>query len=113
LATYPDLTVVCGAVERHPDDADAITNPTAVFEVLSDSTEGWDRGGKFRHLGAAPSLRHYVLVSQDPRSIEVYTRTGEQRWELVRLGPGQTAELGALGIALDVDRVYRNLPPEP
>jgi Uma2 family endonuclease len=113
LATYPDLTVVCGALERHPEDPDAVTNPTVVLEVLSPSTEGWDRGGKFLHLGQCPALQHYVLAAQDAPLIEVYTRAGPDSWELRRYGPGQRAPLPAAGVELDVDAAYRNLPPDP
>src|SRR5215203_2949758 len=58
FATYPDLSVICGGIERHPEDENAATNPAVVVEVLSDSTEAWDRGTKFEHLGQIPSLRH-------------------------------------------------------
>jgi len=49
LATYPDLAVVCGPIDRHPEDVNAVTLPKLVAEVLSDSAESWDRGGEFAH----------------------------------------------------------------
>jgi len=64
LATYPDLSVVCGKLETTPEDANSVTNPTLIVEVLSDSTEAYDRGAKFAHYRRLPSLREYVLVSQ-------------------------------------------------
>jgi Uma2 family endonuclease len=109
LATYPDLTVICGPLARHPEDPDAITNPTLVAEVLSPTTEGWDRGGKFRHLGLAEALQQYVLLSQDEPLVEVYTRAGDA-WELRRYGPGQRVPLPSVGGELEVDPLYRNLP---
>jgi Uma2 family endonuclease len=60
LATYPDVSVVCGPIERDPDDPNAITNPSVLVEVLSASTEGYDRGAKFAHFRELPSLRDYV-----------------------------------------------------
>jgi Uma2 family endonuclease len=109
LATYPDLTVICGPLVRHPEDPDAITNPTLVAEVLSPTTEAWDRGGKFRHLGRVGSLHQYVLLAQHEPLVEVYTRAGDV-WELRRYGPGQRVPLRSVGIELDVDPLYRNLP---
>lgn len=113
LATYADATVVCGDLETDPEDANAITNPTAVFEVLSPSTERWDRGGKFEHLGQCPSLKLYVLVAQERPHVEVYTRTAPDRWELRRFSEGQTLPLAPIGIELPVDVLYRNMPPPP
>ena len=113
LATYADLTIVCGPLERHPEDPHAVTNPAVVIEVLSPSTEGWDRGGKFRHLGRCPSLQVYVLVSQDEPLFEVYTRgSGSDSWELRRYRGGQCVTLDTIGVEIEVERVYRNLPAE-
>src|SRR5688500_2445576 len=68
LYTYPDISIVCGPPDIDPTDPCAVTNPTVIIEVLSDSTESWDRGGKFAHYRLLPSLREYVLVSQsEPR----------------------------------------------
>lgn len=118
--TYPDHTVVCGPLQRHPEDANAITNPTAVFEVLSKSTEGWDRGGKFALYRAIPTLRHYVLVGWREPRIEVFTRRDDGTWLLEVAGPGEAVDVGAIGVTLAVDEVFRNLPdpvaddlPEP
>src|SRR6202007_916231 len=74
--TYPDISVVCGAVERDPGDytGHTITNPTLLVEVLSPSTEEVDRISKLRDYRLIPTLREYVLVSQDEPRIEVYRR---------------------------------------
>lgn len=106
-STYPDLSVVCGGLERAPDDPDAITNPTVIVEVLSDSTEGSDRGDKFAHYRRLPSLQQYVLVSQTAPRIEVFTRQGEA-WVLTEATAGETLRLASLDIALAVDEVYRD-----
>src|SRR5687767_10346827 len=63
-STYPDLSIVCGRLERSTVDEDAIVNPVVIVEVLSDRTEAYDRGEKFRHYRRIESLREYVLVSQ-------------------------------------------------
>ena len=106
LATYPDLSIVCGPLETAPDDKDAITNPVVLVEVLSDSTEAYDRGAKWAHYRRISSLREYVLVSQAEPRIEVFRRMDTGRWELLEARPGETIELTSLGAHLDVAAVY-------
>lgn len=113
LATYPDLTIVCGPLQRHPDDRNAVTNPAVWFEVLSPSTEAWDRGGKFAHGRELESLQAYVLVNATAARVEVYTRGEGGAWILRAYGPGATATVPTLAAGIDVDRLYRNLPDEP
>jgi Uma2 family endonuclease len=108
LATYPDLSIVCGQLETAPDDKDAITNPIVLVEVLSDSTEAYDRGAKAAHYRRISSLREYVLVSQSEPRIEVQRRSQGGRWELLEARPGETIELVSLGVRLDVAAVYAN-----
>lgn len=75
LFSYADLTVVCGQPEFHDKHQDVLLNPTVIFEVLSESTEDFDRGQKFlRYRAQLPSLQEYVLVWQIAPIIEVYTR---------------------------------------
>ena len=111
LATYPDLTIVCGPVERHPEDRNALSNPSTVIEVLSKGTEGWDRGGKFMHMQQVPSLRYYLLVNVDDRRVELFTR-GEGAWSYTVHGPGERVPLSDLGVSLEVDALYLDLPEE-
>jgi Uma2 family endonuclease len=108
LATCPDLSVVCGRLETAPDDADAITNPILLVEVLSDSTEAYDRGAKWAHYRRIASLRDYMLVSQAEPLIEVYRRTEGGRFELFEARAGETIELASIGARLDVNAVYEN-----
>ncbi len=109
-STYPDVTVVCGALERADDDPDAVTNPALLAEVLSDTTEGDDRGDKWAHYQRIPSLREYVLVSQRSHRIEVYSRDPAQAdlWHYREFGAGAFVQLPALGVQLSVDGVYAN-----
>ena len=111
LATYPDLSVVCGELQTHPDDPSAITNPILLLEVLSPSTESYDRGEKFAHYRRIPSLRHYVLVSQDKMRIEhFHLRDGVWTFHEVEQG---AVDLPELGVDLPIDAVYsRWQPPE-
>lgn len=113
FATYPDVAVVCGEVETHEEDPNAILNPTVLVEVLSDSTETWDRTGKFRRYRQLAPLRDYVLVSQHERCIEVYSRGEGGVWLLREAGEGESIPLSAFPGAIDVDRVYRGVALTP
>jgi Uma2 family endonuclease len=106
MATYPDGSVVCGRAEMHPEDPNAITNPTVLVEVLSESTEAYDRGAKAAHYRRIPSLREYLLVSQEEPLIELFRRTDAGAWELLEVRAGMLLELRALGITLEVDAIY-------
>jgi Uma2 family endonuclease len=108
LATYPDLSVVCGQLQTAPDDDNAITNPVLLVEVLSDSTEAYDRGAKWAHYRRIASLREYVLVSQAEPLIEVYRRTEGGRFELLEARAGEAIELASIGARIEVSAVYAN-----
>jgi Uma2 family endonuclease len=106
LATYPDVTVVCGPRERDPDDEQAVTNPTSIVEVLSRSTEEYDRGDKFEHYKRLTSLREYVIVSSRERSVEVWTRGADDTWACSVSRDGEIARLDAIHAQLDVRELY-------
>jgi Uma2 family endonuclease len=110
LATYPDVTVICGDLERDPDDPNAAVNPTVLVEVLSPSTEEYDRGEKTAHYRTIPSLREYLLVSHRERRIERWSRNGTEDWELQNAGRGEIVQVSALGIDVEVDAVYDRSP---
>src|SRR5437667_140297 len=78
--TYPDVTVVCGSVETDAEDSRAVTDPTLIVEVLSDSTVAYDRGDKFEHYRQIPKLQAYVLVSHRERRIETRRRVPDGGW---------------------------------
>lgn len=106
LATYPDLTVVCGRAELDPDDRNTITNPTLVVEVLSPSTEDYDRGEKLHHYRQVPTLMEVVLVAVDERLVVVWRR-GAAGWSSAESRAGQVM-LESVSAALDLDDVYRD-----
>ena len=109
LATYPDLTVVCGKLERDPEDANTVVNPVVLIEVLSESTERYDRGEKFAHYRRIPSLKEYVLVSQHEPRIEVFQRNEDgTSWTLRVAEASESARLTSIGCELVVDGVYAN-----
>jgi Uma2 family endonuclease len=109
LVTYPDVSVVCGRLEVDPENEHTVVNPIVLVEVLSDSTEAYDRGAKSSHYRRIPSLREIVLVSQREPLIEVHRRNERGNWELVtEARAGSQAELASIGAVLDVDVIYRN-----
>jgi len=109
-ATYPDASMVCGAIELDAADRSGttITNPTLLVEVLSRSTEEVDRGSKWRDYQLIPSLREYVLVSQEPR-VEIYRRLTSGTWEYVDVREG-VVKL-ASSATMDLSNLYQDLPP--
>jgi len=109
-ATYPDASLVCGAIEGDPLDPSGatITNPDLIVEVLSVSTEEEDRGNKWQHYQLIPSLKEYVLVSQTQPRIESYRRLPSGAWEYRDTTEG-TIQL-ATGPALDLAALYAGLP---
>lgn len=109
LGTYPDVSVVCDQLEMDPDDpkGHTVVNPALVCEVLSPSTEGYDRGEKLAHYKRVPSLREVVLVAHDDRRVEVWRRAGD-RWLQLGFGAGERVTLESLGCAIAVDEIYRD-----
>jgi Uma2 family endonuclease len=109
LFTYPDASVVCGAVQSLPGTDDTLTNPVLIAEVLSESTEGYDRGKKAEQYRRIVSLREYLLVSQKEPHVELFTRT-ENGWVLREAeGLGATLELPGVGITVALEEIYSNV----
>ena len=111
LTTYADVTVVCQKIEVDDDDPNSVLNPRLIVEVLSDSTESYDRGAKAAHYRRIASLGEYVLVGQGEPLIEVYRRNERGNWELfVEARRGELAELTSCDapIMLEVDAIYRD-----
>lgn len=105
LATYPDVSVVCGKAATAPEDPNAITNPVLIVEVLSESTEAYDRGAKAAHYRRIPSLKEYALVSQSERLIEVFRRNERGVWELHEFREGKVQ---LCDVSIDLAAVYAN-----
>jgi Uma2 family endonuclease len=107
---YPDVSVVCGQPEFLDGRLDILLNPTLVVEVLSPSTESFDRDFKFDAYMAISSLREYVLVSSLRRSIEVFSRQADGKWTVAKAFRDEdSVELESIGCRLNVAEVYRKL----
>lgn len=103
---YPDIVVVCEKPIFHDDGKDVILNPTVILEVLSPSTENYDRGKKFFAYREMPSLKDYLLVSQDEPRIEHYTRHDHQ-WILSDIyGLKSSLTLTSISCTLPLAEVY-------
>lgn len=89
--TYPDVVVTCGKENFEDAEVDTLLNPVVIFEILSDSTEAYDRGKKFQHYQFLESLAEYVLISQDAVRVEQYIRQSDKTWQY-----SQYQELGDL-----------------
>lgn len=110
LGTYPDLSVVCGPLQLDDEDPNSIVNPVLVVEVLSKSTEAYDRGARFAHYRALPSLRAVLFVRHDEPGLELFVRRPDDTWELHERTTG-ALRIEALDVTLDVEDLY--LPPLP
>jgi len=103
---YPDASVVCGRPQYKDDQIDTLLNPRIIVEVLSPSTEAYDRGDKFTNYRTIPSLSHYIIAAQDKPFVEVYTREEDRAWMLREYGPGKRIVLSSPECSLEVDQIY-------
>lgn len=82
VGAYPDVLVICQELEYHKDRKDVITNPLLIIEVLSNSTEDYDRGKKFQHYRSLPSFKEYVLIAQYEPKVESWYKMEENVWRI-------------------------------
>jgi Uma2 family endonuclease len=110
LGTYADVTVICGGIELDPADPKAHTalNPTVLVEVLSPSTEDYDRGDKLGQYKQIPSLLEVVLVAHDRREVEIVRRELDGSWSRHIAGAGGLARIASLDCDLAVDAIYHD-----
>lgn len=102
---YADSVAVCGPMKTEPGTTDVLANPRILVEVLSRSTETYDRGDKWEAYQRLPSLTDYLLVAQASVRVEHYQREAEGSWRYRVLGAGDTVTLSN-GATLSVDAVY-------
>lgn len=110
LYTYPDVVIICGEAQFDDDVLDTLLNPHALVEVLSDSTEKYDRGTKFRHYRQIPSLQEYVLVAQDEPSVERYVRQPDGSWLMTAFtGLESTFAFASVPVRIPLAEIYAHV----
>jgi len=109
LRTYPDVSIYCGPLEYDEEDQeqDTAINPTVLFEVLSDSTEAYDRGLKAENYRRIESLQAYVFLSQKEPHVELYERIEDGNWRLSEVrGLGASIPIPCVGVVLHLAEIY-------
>jgi Uma2 family endonuclease len=110
IYTYPDITVVCGDAELEDAEQDTLLNPTVIIEILSPSTERYDRELKFHRYQLIKSLRDYLLIAQDRPAVEHYALGGDRRWSLsLHEELTETITLRSIACSLALAAVYRKI----
>jgi Uma2 family endonuclease len=114
LYTYPDLAVVCGEPRFEDGEVDTLLNPTLIVEILSPTTEAYDRGKKFEHYDAIESLAEYVLVSQTSPRVEQYVRQAGAHWLFTATsGLSGRVVFPSINCELALAAIYHKLPAGP
>jgi len=103
---YPDASVVCGRPSFEDASRDTLLNPIVIVEVLSDSTEAYDRGDKFAHYESIPSVQDYVIASQKEARIDHFHRQADGSWNVRILRKDDVLVLDAIGCKIPVARAY-------
>jgi Uma2 family endonuclease len=107
LYTYPDVIVVCGEPQFSDEQKDTLINPNVIIEVLSESTQGYDRGGKFEQYRTLESFKEYVLVAQDKPHVEHFRRQPDNRWILTETNNLEDSiELTSINCTLALAEIY-------
>ena len=114
LYTYPDASIVCGELQLDSEVPNTALNPTVLIEVLSESTERYDRGQKSAFYRTIPSLQALVLISQDRPLVECFTRHASGGWLLTDARQlDASLVLVPLDISIPLSELYRNVPFDP
>ncbi len=110
--TYPDVSVTCD--DRDRTTTQYITYPCLIVEVISKSTEAYDRGGKFRMYQNNPVLKDYLLVSSTAIEMDLYHKNDAGQWMIINYGESDRIELKSINLSFAIEQVYRglNLTPE-
>ncbi|EIM63811.1 Uma2 family endonuclease [Desulfobacter postgatei] len=103
---YPDIVIYCGDAEFEDDEFDTLTNPVVIMEILSDSTEVFDRGKKFAYYQTIPTLQEYILVSQKECRVEQYTRSGDGWLYRSYKGADRILKMESVNCELPLSEIY-------
>jgi Uma2 family endonuclease len=109
-SAYPDIVALCGKPEFRDHKRDVLLNPTVIIEVLSPSTESFDRGEKFRHYRSILSFQEYLLISRDQMQVEHFARNADHSWQMrAYLEPGETITLASMDCTLTLEDIYEKV----
>jgi len=103
---YPDVVIYCGDAELEDNEFDTLTNPVVIMEILSDSTERFDRGDKFAYYQTIPTLQEYILISQKEYRVEQYTRNGDDWLYRSHRGADQILKMESVNCDLPLSEIY-------
>lgn len=104
---YPDIVIYCGDAEFEDNEFDTLTNPVIIMEILSESTEAFDRGKKFAYYRKIPTLQEYILISQTEYHVEQYIRSDDSKWEYRSYeGAGQILKMESVQCELPLSEIY-------
>src|SRR6056297_3355023 len=107
---YPDIVIYCGDAKFEDDEFDTLTNPIIIMEILSDSTEAFDRGDKFAYYQVIPTLKEYILVSQKKYRIEQFILSDDNKWEYRSYeGRDKVLKMESIGCELRLSEIYLNV----
>jgi Uma2 family endonuclease len=113
LYTYPDIVALCGQARFDDEQKDTLLNPTVIIEVLSKSTEAYDRGRKFEHYRKIDSLTEYLMVSQEKHHVDRYVRQPDNRWLLSEASNlGDAIQLPSIDCVLALSEIYDKVEVE-
>ena len=104
---YPDASVSCD--QRDRGSSDTVQFSRLIVEVLSSSTEAYDRGRKFAYYRACPTIQEYVLIDTQRQAVEVYRRQSDTLWTLHPFGPGDQVDLASLSLSFPISSLYENV----
>ncbi|MEL6653861.1 MAG: Uma2 family endonuclease [Bacteroidota bacterium] len=107
---YPDVSVVCGEIQKSERDVNAIINPKLIVEVLSESTASFDLGEKFAHYRKLTSLEQYIIISQESPLVHTYYRTQDGTWEIQTFAEAkEKIELKSIRATIEMADIYRRV----
>jgi Uma2 family endonuclease len=104
---YPDVSVTCD--DRDSRATKYVSHPCLIIEVLSPSTEAYDRGKKFNLYRQLSSLQEYVLVSTEEMSVDIYRKNSSGKWEIVNYRAGDVVELESIALTVTIDRFFKGI----
>ena len=108
---YPDVTILCDDPEYYTHDKQAITNPIIIIEVLSDSTEKYDRGEKFRMYSSLPTFKEYILIDQHQPIVDSLFREDSSYWKMqTTIGLDKSFPIHTLGFDINMADLYKKVP---